>query len=176
MLTLTKFEDLAAMLDLTKDSIDEYPSLKLLVSSVYAAIESYTGRTLELDSYTESIDVRNRLVPLKSFPVVSLTSVIADTDPNTNLADSCIKRNAHILLPNEVDSFVTVSYVGGYEEAPEPIKRASLLQVIHEWQRKDHLAADTVTNDGGSVTWPELGLLKEVKRLLDPFVHPMKYI
>lgn len=175
MLTLVKFEDLAAMLDLTKDSIDEYPSLRVLVSSVYAAIESYLARTLEIDTYTETIDIRNRLVPVKAFPISNITSVLIEGD-TTNHAESCTKKYAHIMLPKEVEAYVTITYSGGYEEAPEPIKRAALLQVLHEWQRKDQIGAENVTNDGGSVIWPELGLLKEVKRLLDPFVHPMKYV
>lgn len=175
MLTLVKFEDLASMLDLTKDSIDEYPSLKVLVSSVYVAIESYLSRTLEFDTYTESVDVRNRLIPLKAFPISNVVTVVIQSD-STNYAESCTKKYAHIMLPKEVEAYVTVVYSGGYEEAPDPIKRAALLQVLHEWQRKDQIGAENVTNDGGSVIWPELGLLKEVRRLLDPFVHPIKYV
>lgn len=163
------------MLDLTKESIDDYPSLKLLVSSVYAAIETYLGRTLELESYTETIEIQNRLVPLKAFPLVTLTSVTVEGD-TTNIASSCTKKYGHILLPSEVAANVTITYTGGFEEAPEAIKRAALLQTLHEWQRKDHIGAQNVINDGGSVNWPELGLLKEVKRMLDEFVHPAKYV
>jgi hypothetical protein len=115
------------------------------------------------------------LVPLKAFPLVTLTSVLVGED-TTELATSCTKKYGHIMLPNAVEANVTITYTGGYEEAPDPIKRAALLQTLHEWQRKDHIGAENVTNDGGSVIWPELGLLKEVKRLLDPYVHPMKYI
>lgn len=176
MLKLVTFEDLAAMLGLQKESIDEYPSLKLLISSVYAAIESYTGRILEFDTYTERVDTRNRLVPVQAYPITAVTAVIADNDPTTNMATACTRMVGHVQLPREVNSFVSITYSGGFEDAPAAIKRAALLQTVHEWQRKDQLGAQNVTNDGGSVIWPEFGLLKEVRRLLDPFVHPMKYI
>jgi hypothetical protein len=176
MLTLTKFTDLASLLDLGKESIDDYPSLKVLVSSVYAAIESYLGRTLELDTYTEEIFSYGTLVPVKAFPVSNLISVYLDSDPNTNIAINCKIRNCHIVLPNSFEGVVQVAYTGGFEEAPDAIKRAALLQTAHEWQRKDHIGAELVSNEGGNINWPELGMLKEVKRLLSTYVHPASVI
>lgn len=174
MLTLAKFADLQAILDLQKTSIDEYPSLKLLVSSVYAAIESYVGRTLEQASYTESVYVTGQMIPLKALPIVSVTSVLDEDDEE--LKDICKIRYDHLLLERRYDQMLTVSYVGGYEEAPADFSRAALLQITHEWQRRDTIGATAVTTEGGSTNWPELSLLKEVRRMLDPFVHSARLI
>ena len=174
MLTLVKFQSLQALLDLSKDSIDEYPSLKLLVSSVYAAIESYLGRTLELGEYTETVFVEGRMIPLKALPVSAFSSVL--TEDNEEVSENSKIRNDHIVMENRYVGNVAVTYTGGYEEAPEQIARAALLQIAHEWQRRDNIGATLVTTDGGSTNWPELSLLKEARRMLDPFVHSARMI
>jgi hypothetical protein len=174
MLTLVKFESLKALLDLSKDSIDDYPSLKLLVSSVYAAIESYLGRTLEQGEYTETVFVEGRMIPLKAIPVISFSSVFTEDDEE--LAEKSKIRNDHVVMESRYVGNVAVTYTGGYEEAPDQITRAALLQISHEWQRRDNIGATLATTEGGSTNWPELSLLKEVRRMLDPFVHSARMI
>jgi hypothetical protein len=172
MLALVKFDELKALLGLDRDTLDDYPDLKLIVSSVYAAIESYLGRTLEQDTHTEVVPINGCLVPLMAVPVVSITS--ATTAFGMDLTSGASIRHDGIELSGRVRGEIQVTYVGGLEEVPVGMRRAAILQIQHEYQRKDHVGATNVSNEGGSTFWPELGLLKEVKRMLDPFVHPAR--
>jgi hypothetical protein len=172
MLALVKFDELKALLGLDKASLDDYPDLKLIVSSVYAAIESYLGRTLEQDTYTEVVPINGSLIPLMAVPLVSVSAVIMAS--GFDMTSSSSIRHDGIELLGSIKGEVQVTYVGGLEDAPAGIKRAATLQIQHEYQRKDHIGATNVSNEGGSTFWPELGLLKEVKRMLDPFVHPAR--
>lgn len=174
MLALVKFDELKALLGLEQSSLDAYPDLKLLISSVYAAIESYLGRTLEQNTYTERVPINGSLVPLTAVPVASITSVTTATGYDMTAGASI--RHDGVALSGFVKGEVEVVYVGGLEETPPPLKRAAQLQIQHEWQRKAHVGATSVSNEGGSTFWPELGLLKEVQRMLDPLVHPARLI
>jgi hypothetical protein len=172
MLALAKFDELKTLLGLDKDSFDDYPDLKLLVSSVYSAIEQYLGRTLELGTYTEIVPIHGSLVPLPAVPLSSIGSVVTAT--GMDLTGGASIRHDGIALSGTIYGEVQVTYTGGLEAATPPLKRAALLQIQHEYQRKDHVGATTVSNEGGSTYWPELGLLKEVKRMLDPMMHPVR--
>lgn len=174
MLQLVKFSDLSSLLDLKKESLDDYPALKLLISSVYSAIESYTGRWLEAATYTELIQIDGKLINLSALPITSITSVDIDDE---EVDVTTIKIGKYdIALPLNKSGLAKVVYVGGYEDPTAELTRAALLQIAHEYQRKDQIGATLSTTDGGSVTWPELTLLTEVKRILGPYVNPNRLI
>ena len=174
MLTLVKFEELKSMLTLEKDGIEFYPSLRVLIESVYAAFEAYTGRNFELDDYVEIVPFDGKLVPLRALPIVAVTEVLVDGVPL--VVSECRVRVHHLELPYSAKGDATVTYEGGLETATGDLKRAALLQILHEWQRRDAIGATNTTNEGGSTSWPELALLKEVRRVLSPLVHPAKMI
>jgi len=71
---------------------------------------------------------------------------------------------------------MVVVYTGGITEATNSMNRAALLQTAYEFQAKDHIGASSVSAEGGSVQRPELGLLKEVKRILSKDKHPLMVI
>lgn len=174
MLTLVKFEDLKSMLSLEGASMDDYPSLKLIAESVYAAIETYVGRYLERDVYTETVPIDGKLIPLRALPIASITSIVVD-DLVVDVAQ-CTRRKYDVELPFHASGEATVVYDGGLEEATGDLKRAALLQTLHEWARRDTIGATNVSTEGGMTSWPELGLLKEVRRVLDPLVHTARLI
>ena len=68
---------------------------------------------------------------------------------------------------------VVIVYTGGITIVPDAMARAALLQTAYEFQSKDQIGAESVTTDGGSVSRPALGLLKEVKRNLEKYKHPL---
>jgi hypothetical protein len=55
------------------------------------------------------------------------------------------------------------------------MNRAALLQVAHEFQRKERIGSDSISTEGGTVTYPQLGLLAEVKKRLNQYIHPLKF-
>jgi len=174
MLELVDFEELRAVLRLQKEDLEDYPDLAAIISSVYAAIESHTWRTLEYsDEHVETIWFDGRIVSLKALPIIDLASVVLDGMEVQSLAKI---RQDGIEFLSPMRGRAEVTYEGGYETAPPALKRAATLQVLHEFQRKDKVGAESVSNEGGFTRWPQMGLLDEVKRLLAPFVHPARLI
>lgn len=167
---LVSFDDLDTYLDLAKEE-SGYPDLTLIQESVVAAIERHLNRELELDTRTETnfIYSATTMIPVKALPIVSITSVTIDGDTTTEYK----KRSYGIQLDLCTDnSEVIVTYEGGIEDVPSAIKRAALLQTVYEYQNKDSIGIENVSTEGGSITKPELGLLKEVKMLLQKHKHP----
>jgi hypothetical protein len=165
---LTTFEDLKALLKLQLDSLSDYPALSVIAESVTAAIQVYLCRDLELDSYTERFDMDGeRFIGLRAIPIKKIKSVTVDGVPFIGYRQRLDRLEFH----SPVNGLLEVKYQGGLDDIPEDIKRAALLQIAHEHQRHDHIGANSVSTDGGSVRNPELGLLKEVRRMLEKHIN-----
>lgn len=173
---LASFADVKALLTLKEASSASYPKFTLIAAQVQAAIAAYIGRTLDSATVTESYIVGLdyvRLIPLKQIPISAVTTVSIDGDVTTDYKTSPwgIRLGSQF---NEVT--VAVTYLGGFTTSPDTVpaamKRAAVLQVAYEMQSSEQIGAISVSTDGGLVSRPELGFLKEVKRLLAPFKHP----
>jgi len=177
-LTLVPFDQLAALLDLQGDSYDDYPALEFIADGVQAALENYTGRALESKERTETVRLTvdgTRQVPLKALPVTSLGVVTVDGETE----DDAEITGYGIRLPAAVaGATVEVTYTGGFTDAtiPADIPRAAVYQAAYEWQSRDHVGAQSVNTDGGSVSRPALGLLSHVRAQLDAHRHPMRAV
>lgn len=164
---LVSFEEIKDLLHLEDDSIDDYPALKRIHASILPSFESFLGRKLIEDSYTEThwTDGSSE-ISLKALPIKKVKSVFIDGNEETEYRIT----QYGIKVPFKAPGYqVVIKYSGGFEEIPDEIRSAALLQVAHEYQRHDQIGATSVSNDGGFVKHPELGLLKEVKRRLQPF-------
>lgn len=179
---LVKYSTLKALLGLSKDSISEYPALGVIRESVTYAIEDYLGRDLEKAKRTVEIFVEDsptQMISLRAIPINTVTSVtISDFNTNTpyveteySIADYGIRLNTKIC-----NAKITIVYNGGLSNVPSNIHRAALLQTAYEWQAKDQIGAESVSTEGGMVSRPPLGLLKEVKERLNAQKHPLRLI
>jgi len=181
---LCTFAELKGILKLDKNTIQEYPALNVLKASVEAAIEAYLGRALESIERTETVYLGRfgtSMVSLNGLPVTAVKTVVATDaygNQETLLEDSQFRVTPYglRLFAQYKDIELAVTYTGGYAagSVPGDISRAALLQTIYENEKSPHLGAETVQNEGGNITYPELGLLKHVKQLLAPHVHPLK--
>lgn len=177
---LVSYTDLKSFLGLEGATIATYPDLSIIRDSVTYSFESYLGRKLEYSSYEENIYVSSvtSIIKLDALPIDEV-SVIQVTEGGvvTNLSSDMYEvMNYGIYLFNPVFRCkVFVEYDGGYvsTDVPYPIKRAALLQTAMEFQTKDHIGASTVSTEGGMTQRPQLGLLKEVTRLLTAYKHPL---
>lgn len=170
---LISFADLKSFLGLEKSLIADYPALSVIRDSVTSAIETFISRELESKSRTEIIDViETTFIGLKALPIASVTSVVNE---DSEALEYNIK-NFGIELDAIYSGRLTVVYTGGYATAPDAIKRAALYQTAYEWQAKDQVGATYVTTEGGQTTRPQLELLKEVKRTLMGFKHPLSWV
>ena len=167
------FSVLKERLRLEKANLSDYPVLEDVIASVYAAFENYLQRHLEYDIQQEIDYGNNRtIIRLEALPVESITT-ITNFDGDVVDADNYEITEYGVRLLAPTNGKLVIDYVGGLSIAPEALTRASMYQIISEYQRRDNPDSEYLSGEGGSVTRPELGLLKEVKRLLGSFVHPL---
>jgi len=167
---LVSFDDLKLYLGLSKGELN-YPELTLIQESVVSAIESYTRRILTEDNYSKTVFVscKTKMIMLDAIPIKKISSILIDGIDTT---DYKIKQYGVQLDEYVDDAELSISYTGGLETVNAMIKRAALLQTVYEFQNKDSIGIQTVSTDGGTTVKPELGLLREVKTLLDRHIHP----
>jgi len=168
---LVSFDDLNAILELGKEE-STYTDLEVIKNSVKAMFEDYTSRVFDEDKYTENFypqGMETKMIPLDATPVKSVSSVLINGAATTAYKIT----NYGLELSSKVsDVDIVVTYTGGIETAPKGMNRAALLQTIYEYQNKHSIGLEIVSGDGGTVTKPELGMLKEVKTLLKSEIHP----
>jgi len=179
---LVSYEELKTLLGLDGDTIADYPELELLRTSVLAAIESHIGRKLTQEERIETIYIGSNptsIISLPAIPIISVSSVVASffgTDQTmTENSDYIVDSFGIRLLYKIRTAKITITYTGGLTATTGNLKRAALMQTAYEYQGKEQIGASYTSNEGGSVTRPELSLLKEVKRVLSPEIHPLKW-
>jgi len=173
MATIVSFADLKAMIQLSKDSFDDYPNLELIADQVHDALEDYVGRTLDLVAKQTETGIfigEDKFINLKSIPIKSITSVVVDG--NTLTDDYYTINNYGITLTSLYSGAWTVVLKGGFNKViPPKIYRAEMAQIVYEYQNINNLAAKSFTNDGGTVSLPGFVLLDQVKDLLNDYFH-----
>jgi hypothetical protein len=178
---LVSYADLKALLGLEDATIASYPDLALIQLSVTAAIEEYIGRALESTERTEYVyagSEKIRMIGLKGLPIASVSSVIVTVENEEETLeddDYYITEYGIKLMNGYSNSKVTVVYTGGLSSVTSEINRAALYQIAYEYQSKDFIGVENVFTEGGSVTRPELSLLKETKRMLESSKHPLMW-
>ena len=178
---LVSYADLKALLGLTDAAITDYPALDLIRDSVTPAIESYLGRSLESVERTETVfihGVGSQIISLPAVPVTSVASVTVTigTDSEVYGSDDYEITEYGIRLYGKLSrAKVVVVYTGGIAAVTDTINRAALLQTTYEYQSKEQIGAESVSTEGGLVSRPALGLLNEVKRMLNSERHPLRW-
>lgn len=168
---LIGFDELSSLLLLSQTEAD-YPDLEIIKNSVSQAFEVYTGRVFDEDTYKDTVilgDLYTKMIPLNALPVSSVVQVLVSGQETMDYQITCFGIRLGAKLKNNE---VSVSYTGGLESVPKALERAALLQTVYEYQNKDSIGIEVVNTTGGSVVKPELGLLKEVKKLLNSVMHP----
>lgn len=182
MFELLSFESLKDLLGLNDESISEYPALQTIKLSILAAFEEELGRELELKERTTVIRSRvtsTRYIDLVGLPISSVASVtltdVYGISEELDAEDYAITDAGVRLITAISNVEIEVVYTGGYEDkAPPALERAALIQTSYEYQNKDNIGASSVTTEGGTVSIPELQLLKAVRKILDGFKHPSR--
>lgn len=163
---MISFDDIKYLLDLNKSEAS-YPALTQIIESVESAIKNYCMREFEFDSYTESNVFGFGEIFVRAYPIKKIKKIVIDDHEVTSFRFS--NGTVKITDYKYQSGYATISYNGGFDDIPSDIKRACILQICHEYQRRDAIGATSVTSDGGSISYPSLGLLSEVKRLLNPY-------
>jgi len=179
---LVTYADLKSLLGLTDSAITDYPALGVIRDSVTAAFDTYLGRALDPIARTVTIYVGAQptaIIKLNGVPISAVASVsvtiLGDSESYTENEDYEVTGYGIRLLSKVKNCSIAITYTGGMTVVPDAVNRAALLQVAYEFQSKDQIGSESVSTDGGTVTRPVLGLLKEVQRLLDPHKHPLRW-
>ena len=183
---LATLTDLKIMLDISGTSNDT--KLTLIRDGVTTSIEQYIGRMLTYAQYTDIVRIgaiSQTMIALKALPIESVDdiNIVSDgADYSEDLeedTDFLITNYGIKLLFKPLMSMINITYTGGYEETadvPDAIKRAALLQTVFEFSSGATTGATSISTEGGSVQYPKLGLLNEVKNLLNEYKHPFMVI
>lgn len=174
MINLVSFDDLKAILGLEKDETD-YPALTVIKNSVVAMFEDFTHRSFKFTIHEEQSYVysKTKMIPLKALPISKINSINLDGTPIT---DYKITPYGLELAASVEGGTITTNYEGGITGSiPSNLNRAALLQTAYEYQNSDSIGQQTVSTEGGTITKSELGMLKEVKVLLQSAVHPFPH-
>ena len=188
MARLLKYDDIKALLNLQKPEADS-PHVTLLLDTLTARFENYLQRKLEKAERTETYCGSGRMVRLSALPVDTGQAITVTQDGQTVDSGNYEVRPFGLLLKCQECSFdspVTVIYTGGYTTTvigsetilniPDGLKRAALIQIIHDINTHKKPGAETIQTDAGTITTPPFGLLKEVKSMLEPYIHPMRML
>jgi len=177
---LVTYADLKNLLGLEDAAITDYPALNLLRTSVTYAIEEYLGRQLESKERSEIIHITSptKMLRLDAIPIPSVSSLdvtIAD-DTEIYISDDYYITSYGLKFYHTIsNAMVEITYTGGISTVPDAISRAALMQTAYEFQAKEQIGAESVSTEGGFVSRPELGLLKETKRMLRKQIHPLNW-
>jgi len=139
-------------------------------------------------------------LPVRSIASVTLTAHAGVIQGLGFVQNLVLNPNDYMITPYGIklvtykangNAYATVTYTGGIDSvgnAPlniakatdamdagfvRSLEQAALQQIAYEWGRKDSMGAMNISTDGGVTRYPELDLLKTVKRLLEPYKHPM---
>ncbi len=181
-LELVTYADMKKLLELQDAAITDYPPLEVINDTMINSFEVATGRKLNNESRTEVVFINNfytaRLM-LRAIPITAMTSVTVTmygvSESWTENSDYEVTEYGLRLWARLKNAKVTVVYTGGLSAVTEEpnMNRAALYQLAYEFQSKDQIGAESVSNEGGSVQRPALTLLPETKRLLVPSLHPL---
>lgn len=194
MATLHTLADLKAMLGGFKTSGSD-SALNLIMDLIYARFEDETGRTFLSAEQTETFK-RNEwaYLPLLGVPVDEASDITvveryytSGVATNTTLTENqhyYVQEHGIQLLDWTKGYDYIVTYTGGYEadsddvlilpQNAQGLRRAALIQAVHEWNTKQKPGAETIETDIGSVTSQGLILLPEVRKSLRYHRHPSR--
>ena len=175
-------------------SSDASAALAQLLTGVSAACEGVMDRHAESGvSRTEYFDVYpgQRVFSLRAYPVASVTSVHFDPEQSfgsetaltvaTDYANPALDVNGFLILKTTLDAMtdyplpraLKVIYTGGmaasaaaFVTAFPDIAGAVDRQVIYEWKRRNDAGVVSVSDASGTVTIPELHLLRATREVL----------
>lgn len=187
---LASSSDIKTLMDVTDTALDA--KIVLVLDMVYSKFETVLMRRLESLARTEKYYGLGQMVPLKAlgenFTVGTIASVvITDNDGTTTTLATTdyVKQPYGIKLINYTltgYNYITVTYTSGYAKdgnnvltlgEDSAIRRAAILQVLHEFKRVKTPGYSKITTPSGQSEFTrEINLLKEVEDTLAYYKHP----
>ena len=162
------------------------------IASVSAAVERYMDRAVQVATVTEYFDVEcgQCVFRLRAYPVTSVTGAWFDTNQGfgsvgalsssidyylpTLRSDGIFEFQFPRAIARRAPASLKITYVGGmapdtaeFIETYPDIADAVDKQLVFEFHRRNDLGAATVTSDGGTVTFPAVTWLPEMRKTLD---------
>jgi hypothetical protein len=179
---LVPFNDIKTLLDISGTSYIDQPELKIIQDRLQFVFEEYLGREFEYLERTETLyigDTARTIIQLKGIPIDNIDKVQIESYNSglieLNTGSWAITEYGIKLYDAICNAKIVITYTGGLGSVTNQLKAAALYQLGYEFQAKDNIGAESVSNEGGSVYKPALNLLPETKRMLRSSFHPLKY-
>ena len=170
-IALADFDKIVSLTGLKKTESD-YPAIEVIQLMVCTSFENYTRRLFEVVKRVEVITLcgGERMIPLKGIPIKTVSFVRVDSVETEEY--KLMPYGILLTTPPANDFYVEVEYKGGYSSIPEDIANAALLQVVFDWQQKESIGVKSVSTSGGTTSKDSVGMLYQVKDILNNHVHP----
>ena len=177
-------------LDLSDAQFDNDDVLNRMIESTTKRFQTYMGRDLAIGSHTEYFNGGSDVFVLKNMPVTVVTSIHHSLDmPRVYDASTLVDSDDYDLtqsngfltmLTGELSSgfkSVQILYDGGYAVSnsniiavPDPLKQATLDQMMFFFQRRKSIGQTTQTfGDGSTTSDQQWDLLPGVKKVLNNY-------
>lgn len=182
--SLTSRSKAKVYLQLNQSDVTYNEFIDDLIDGVSAGIEEYTARKFVSRSYTEYYDGDGtRVLLLRQFPIVSITSIHDDPDRNYN-SDTLIDADDYVSDDDigkvtlvDIDAFtkgihaIKVIYTAGYASVPKNIQLAAHVWIADIFNRAVMGADGEESESIGqhSVTFNADEMPKRARSLLRPF-------
>lgn len=179
----------------------EDATLDTLIARADSLIASYLGfpaataggdPTIEDVTYTLYLDGPGGAeLRLPYFPIQSVTSVHDSSDRTYGAADLVpaadyslfgdegiirLDDDGSTVAWSEIKRAIKVVAVIGWVTIPDGLVHAACVQVAHWFGARDHIGRSSVSQQGGSISVRDLGLLPEVKQALAPYRLPGAWV
>ena len=175
------------------DDTSDNTTLELLQDLIYTRLEAATGRLFESSERVVTYKrPSHTYLPLVALPVASASVARVEYDSQGIATNTTLTANyhyyveAHGVVLTDVgyknNSDYAITYTGGYTVDSSDLlvltgndamlKRAALLQLVHEFNTRTKPGVETMETAIGSVTSGGLVLIKEVMSMCQYLRHP----
>lgn len=150
-------------------AIDEF------LTYISALVDTYCGRSFEVQTYTHEFNWEESVVMLPVFPVITVTNITYETSGGSSgfLNYYTFNKNGKIKLAGtpQPDWKCIVTYDAGYTVVPDAIKQATMM-LAHTYAQSIDSGSVGIA-DGGSLVSFRFG--KFMEQYSDPRQHNTTY-
>lgn len=178
LLTVANFKTLAKIDHANDDSL-----IQIILEGVSKQFDNYTYRTLENATAASTLDGNGKQYFFNlDYPINSITSVVldgvtltagatADYIHYTSDHEAKLKKIGGVWTEDEQNLVIT--YDRGYSTIPDDLELACFLQASKIYDRKGISQSSRITATGDSMTFRSINMGKDVKEILDRYIHPL---
>lgn len=163
------------------DHADDDSLIQIILEGVSKQFDNYTYRTLENATAAATLDGNGKEWFFNvDYPINGVTSVVLDGVTLTATTDYIYYTSDHEAkfrkiggVWTEDEQNLVITYDRGYSTIPDDLELACYYQASKIYDRKSIGQSSRISATGDSMTFRSINLGKEVKEILDRYIHPL---